>query len=57
MASASRRILIAWITAPAMGMAKWASYIAGTFGSISATVSSAVTPWRRKALANRRQRR
>ena len=35
--AASRRVLSAFSTAPAMGTPKWASSIAGVFGSIAAT--------------------
>ena len=55
-ASASRRVLSVFRTAPAMATPKCASYIAGTLGSIAATVSSLPMPRAFKADASCLQR-
>lgn len=53
---ASSRVLSVLSTAPAIGMPKWASTIAGVLGSITATVSFLPMPRRCRLLARRRQR-
>ena len=55
-ASASRRVLSVFTTAPVIAGPKCSSIIAGTLGSIAATVSPRRTPWRSSAEASRRQR-
>ena len=55
-ASASRRVLSVLSTAPNMAGAKCSSIIAGTLGSIAATVSPRWTPRLASADASRRQR-
>ena len=55
-ASPSSRVLSVLSTAPAIATPKCASYIAGTFGSMVATVSPAPMPARVSADASRRQR-
>jgi hypothetical protein len=52
MASASSRVLSALRTAPHIGTPKCASYIAGTFGSMTATVSPGSMPRRASAEAS-----
>ncbi|MCY1555433.1 hypothetical protein D9M68_920990 [compost metagenome] len=56
MASASRRVLMAFSTAPIIGTPKCASNIAGPFGAITATVSPRPTPRWARAEARRMQR-
>jgi hypothetical protein len=56
MASASSRVFSVLSTAPVIGTPKWASNIAGTFGSITATVSPTPMPRCARELARRRQR-
>ncbi|MNQ97628.1 hypothetical protein D3C85_1132840 [compost metagenome] len=56
MASASRRVLMAFSTAPHMGTPKCASNIAGPFGAITATVSPRPIPRLARAEARRMQR-
>jgi hypothetical protein len=56
MVSASSRMFSVFSTAPAMGTPKCASYIAGTLGAMSATVSFLPMPRFRSALASRRLR-
>jgi hypothetical protein len=53
---ASRRMLSAFSTAPAIGTPKCASKTSGVFAPITATVSFLPMPRRRSALARRRQR-
>jgi hypothetical protein len=55
-ASASRRVLRAFSTAPVIGTPKCASYISGVFDSITATVSPGPTPRAASADASRRER-
>ena len=55
-ASASSRVLSVLSTAPHIGTPKCASYIAGMFGAITATVSPLPMPRRASAEASRRQR-
>ena len=55
--SASRRMLIAFSTAPVIGTPKWASRIAGTLGAKTATVSPLPMPSPASAEASARQRR
>ena len=55
-ASASRRVLSVFNTAPHIGTPKWASTIAGILGSIAATVSPTPMPRFVRAPASRRQR-
>jgi hypothetical protein len=56
MASGSRRVLRVFSTAPHIGTPKCASYIAGMFGSMTATVSPVPMPRFASAEASRRQR-
>ena len=56
MVAASSRVFRALSTAPAIGMPKCASTIAGVFGSITATVSFLTMPRPCSALASRRER-
>ena len=56
MVAASRRMLRAQRTAPAMGTPKWASTMAGVLGAMMATVWPRWTPWRVRAEARRRVR-
>jgi len=55
-ASASSRVFSVLSTAPAIATPKCASYIAGMFGSIAATVSPAPMPCFLSADPRRRQR-
>ena len=55
-ASASSRVLSVFSTAPHIGTPKCASYIAGMFGSMTATVSPLPMPRFASAEARRRQR-
>jgi hypothetical protein len=56
MASASSRVFRAFSTAPHIGTPKCASYMAGMFGSMTATVSPVPIPRRASADARRRLR-
>ena len=56
MVSASSRVFSVFSTAPHIGTPKCASYIAGMFGAITATVSFLPIPRRASADARRRQR-
>ena len=56
MVSASRRVFRVFTTAPIIAGPKCSSTIAGTLGSIAATVSPRSTPRRARAEASRRLR-
>ena len=56
MASASKRVLIAFKTAPHIGTPKWASNTGTILGAIKATVSPSAIPTLFKADAKRTQR-